>query len=86
MTIPDHISESFWVKILKFFNVDPVSRSGDLFDPGWKKFGSGIGDYHPDPQHWLTVLFHMYLELFFLKCSMILFASSFRTKNVHISF
>jgi hypothetical protein len=35
MNNPDHISESletiFWVKILKFFNVDP----------GWKNFGSG---------------------------------------------
>jgi hypothetical protein len=36
MNIPDHVSESletiFWVKILKFFNVDP----GILFalDPG----------------------------------------------------
>jgi hypothetical protein len=33
---PDHISESletiFWVKMLKFFDVDP----------GWKKFESGM--------------------------------------------
>jgi hypothetical protein len=27
----------FWVKILEFFNADPV----------WKKLGSGIGDKHP---------------------------------------
>jgi hypothetical protein len=43
MNNPDHISESLetivWVKILKFFDVDP----------GWKKFGSGINI--PDPQH-----------------------------------
>jgi hypothetical protein len=36
MNNPDHISESsktiFWIKILKFFNVDP----------GWKKIGSGM--------------------------------------------
>jgi hypothetical protein len=55
MNNPDHISESlktiFWVKILKFFDVDP----------GWKKFGCGIRDGKksdpgsginiPDPQH-----------------------------------
>jgi hypothetical protein len=43
MNNPDHISESletsFWVKILKFFDVDP----------GFKKFGSGINI--PNPQH-----------------------------------
>jgi hypothetical protein len=43
MNNPDHIYESletiFWIKILKFFDVDP----------GWKKFGSGINI--PDPQH-----------------------------------
>ncbi len=37
MNIPDHISESlknnFWVKILKFFDVDP----------GWKKLYPGSG-------------------------------------------
>jgi hypothetical protein len=57
MNIPDHISESlknnFWVKILKFFDVDR----------GWKKIGSGIRDGKksdpgsginiPDLQHWL---------------------------------
>jgi hypothetical protein len=48
MNIPDHISESletiFWVKILKFFdvNADPDRGSGNLFDPG-----SGIRDKHP---------------------------------------
>jgi hypothetical protein len=51
----DHISESlqpiFWVKILKFFDADPGSRSrdGKNSDPGWKKFGSGINI--PDPRH-----------------------------------
>jgi hypothetical protein len=38
MNNPDNISESletiFWVKILKFFDVDP----------GWKKFRFGIRD------------------------------------------
>jgi hypothetical protein len=46
MNNPDHNSESlknyFWDKILKFFDADP----------GWKKFGSGMGksrirDKHP---------------------------------------
>jgi hypothetical protein len=40
MNNQDHISEgleiNFWVKILKFFNVDP----------GWKKFVTGIRDKH----------------------------------------
>jgi hypothetical protein len=43
MENPNHISESretiFWVKILKFFDADQVSRIR-----GWKKFGSGIRD------------------------------------------
>jgi hypothetical protein len=48
MNNPDHISESlktiFWVKILKFFVVDPGSWMGKIRirDPGWKKVGSGI--------------------------------------------
>jgi hypothetical protein len=41
MNNPDHISDSqetiFWVRILKFFDVDPR----------WKKFSSGIRDKHP---------------------------------------
>jgi hypothetical protein len=44
MNNPDHISETletvFWVKILKFFNADPLQ----------KKFESMINI--PDPQHW----------------------------------
>jgi hypothetical protein len=48
-----HISESvetiFFVKILKFFDADAVPGSGNLFDPGWKNFGSVINI--PDPQH-----------------------------------
>ncbi len=53
--ISDHISESletiFWVKILKFFDVDPDPGSVIFFtlDPGWEKFGSGINIL--DPQH-----------------------------------
>ncbi len=47
MNNSEHISESletiFWVKILKFFDADPV----------WEKFGSGINN--PDPQQWLRV-------------------------------
>jgi hypothetical protein len=53
MNKPD-ISESlqtgFWVKILKFFDVDNPEweefesglRDGKNSDPGWKKFGSGM--------------------------------------------
>jgi hypothetical protein len=41
MNIPDHI---FWVKILKFFDADPGSRTFLTLDPGSgeEKFGSGI--------------------------------------------
>jgi hypothetical protein len=39
MNNPDHISERFWVKILKNFDADP----------GWKTFRSGINI--SDPQH-----------------------------------
>jgi hypothetical protein len=53
MNILEHISESletmFWVKILKFFDACSDPGSGNLFDPGWKKFGSEI--HIPDPQH-----------------------------------
>ncbi len=46
INIPDHISESleiiFWIKILKFFDVDADPGSGKLFDSG-----SGIRDEHP---------------------------------------
>jgi hypothetical protein len=48
MNNPDHISESletiFWVKMLKFFDVDPGSRMKNS-DPGsgmekiWKTYG-----------------------------------------------
>jgi hypothetical protein len=63
MNNPDHNTESlktnFWVKILKFFDVDPGSgmeknriRDGKKSDPGWKKVGSGINILDPqDPQH-----------------------------------
>jgi hypothetical protein len=50
----DLISESLetilWVKIPQFFDADPDQGSGiwNLFDPGWKKFGSWINI--PDPQ------------------------------------
>jgi hypothetical protein len=55
MNIPIHISESletiFWVKKLKFFDVDPDPQSGIFrtLDPGWEKFGSGM--FIPDLQH-----------------------------------
>jgi hypothetical protein len=43
--------ETFWVKILKFFDTDPDPGSGIfcplIQDPGWKKFGSGILDKNP---------------------------------------
>jgi hypothetical protein len=55
MENPNHISGSretiFWVKILKFFDADQVSRirewkkfGSGIMDLGWKKFGSGIQD------------------------------------------
>jgi hypothetical protein len=39
----------FGVKILKFFDADPVSgmETVRLRDPGWKKVGTGIRDKHP---------------------------------------
>jgi hypothetical protein len=47
MNNPDHISQSletiFWVRILKFFDVDPR----------WKNSALGSGINIPDPQHWL---------------------------------
>jgi hypothetical protein len=54
MHTPDHITESletiFWVKILKFFDVDADPGSGNLFDPG-----SGIRDgKNPDPGSGIT--------------------------------
>jgi hypothetical protein len=43
----------FWVKILKFFDADPGSGMKKFgsrnWDPGWKKFGSGIRAKHPEP-------------------------------------
>jgi hypothetical protein len=66
MKNPDHISECletiFWIKILKFFEVDTGSEFGmeqiRIRDPEWKKFGFRIQDEHPgtsrnipDPQH-----------------------------------
>ncbi len=50
MNNPDHIYERlktiFWVKILKFFDVDPGWKNSD---PGFgmEKVGSGIRDKHP---------------------------------------
>jgi hypothetical protein len=37
------------VKILKFFDEDPGSgmETVRIWDPGWKKVGSGILDKHP---------------------------------------
>jgi hypothetical protein len=50
MNIPDHLS-IFWVKILKFFDADPVPVSCQTLDPrsGMEKIGSGINI--SDPQH-----------------------------------
>ncbi len=60
MNIPDHILESLetiflGLTILKFFDADPdmhgiwdpESFLPWIRDPGWKKFGSRIGDKHP---------------------------------------
>jgi hypothetical protein len=70
MNIPDHISESletiFWVKILKFFDVepDPGSRIRNLFEPGsvMEKFVSGIRDKGPGPATLLkSTLYDLYI-------------------------
>jgi hypothetical protein len=64
MNNPNHISESletiFWVKILALFDADPGSwmENNRIWDPGWKKFGSGMENFGyginiPDPQHCL---------------------------------
>jgi hypothetical protein len=51
MNHPHHISERietiFWIKILKFFDVDSGSGMGKNSDPG-----SAINI--PDPKDWLT--------------------------------
>jgi hypothetical protein len=48
MNNQDHISESLekllWVKILKFFDVDPGSGMEKTLDLGCNKFGSGTRD------------------------------------------
>jgi hypothetical protein len=58
MNIWDHISKSletifwvlgFWVKIHLGWDADADPGSGNLFNPGRKKFGSGINI--PNPQH-----------------------------------
>jgi hypothetical protein len=55
MNNPDHISESFetifWVKILKFFDVDPGFGMEKIRIRDGKKFGSGMNI--PNPQHWI---------------------------------
>jgi hypothetical protein len=51
MKKPDPESLKNWVKILKFFDMDPGSGMEKIRfrDPGWKKVGSEISI--PDPQH-----------------------------------
>jgi hypothetical protein len=53
MNILDHISESLeticLVIILNFFDADADLGIFLTWDPGWKKFRSGINI--PDPQH-----------------------------------
>jgi hypothetical protein len=62
MNITNHISESLetiiWVKILKFFNADPDSGSGNLFvpEPGMEKFEPGIRDKHPGSATLLRII------------------------------
>jgi hypothetical protein len=48
MNIQDHFSDSFGLRILKFFYADPDQGSG-IFDPGsgMEKFRSGIRHKHP---------------------------------------
>jgi hypothetical protein len=49
--IPYHISQRletiFWVKILKFFDANPDTGSGNLFDSGSGMEKIRIGDKHP---------------------------------------
>ncbi len=58
MNNPDHISDSlpitiFWVKILKFFVVDPGSGMEKIRIRDGNKFVSGIGDKNPgSATHW----------------------------------
>jgi hypothetical protein len=49
LELRNHFFGFLGVKIHKFFDADPGTgiRDGDSTDPGWKKFGSGIGDKHP---------------------------------------
>jgi hypothetical protein len=51
MNIPDNNSESletiFGVKILKFFDADADSGSGNLFNPGYGNEKIRIRDKHP---------------------------------------
>jgi hypothetical protein len=51
-----NVLNSFWVKILKFFDADPGSGLGK-FGPGiWdgKKSDPGSRINIPDPQHWIS--------------------------------
>jgi hypothetical protein len=52
----DHNSESlktiFWVKTLKFFDVDPGSGMEKIWIRDGKKSDPGSGVNIPDPQHW----------------------------------
>ncbi len=52
MNNPDHNSDSletiFWVKIFKFFDAYPGWKNFWIRDHGWKKFGFGIRDKHPE--------------------------------------
>jgi hypothetical protein len=49
LELRNHFFWFFWVEILKFFDADPGSgmELGRIWDPGWKKVGSGIRDKHP---------------------------------------
>jgi hypothetical protein len=51
MNSPDHIYESFWVKILKFFDAVPGSGMEKIRIMDGKKSDPGSGINIPDPQH-----------------------------------
>jgi hypothetical protein len=57
LELRNHFFAFFGVKILKFFDEDPGSgmETVRIWDPGWKKVGSGINI--PDPPHCCSVLY-----------------------------
>ncbi len=49
------VKKIFWIKILKFFNVDTGYGMGKIWIRDGKKSDPGSGINIPDPQHWIIV-------------------------------